>query len=492
MRKSVHKSMCLFLTTALALILCGCRSTSEASTTVNGYSGSIDNNMVVSVTDHHAPDAKQEVKFNEEFRSEDGTVLFNFDINEIVTAADMPVVEVVPHVLTKEDTHRIAQVLFGKSNFYELNPHREPVFSKEQIAKKTTLIAQYARIGMLGELYGEDRYDTELILDYLNELKQSYETALEENPLSLTQWKFSKGVSYQRMGRKMDSISDIVSNEELALDVAANDIHYIYNAAKRDEPTSKLNRITVYPYGGISPDNIDARIYYAELCRTEKPTDEQIGNAKQQAQAMLSEMGVGVWLVDQCYVGSSFFEQKNEYVINVDAVPTLQGVPAAKQDQFNGIGDSAASTYYLTEAHFEFSADGKLVEFELESPIDIVHTSNENVATLDLDTLLFHAKEQLMQRSSYDFGYGSMIDLIQDEELDCSVTIDSIEYNLIRVNLPDSVDSFYYVPGVVLSGNTEYHGKNSGELYYTYENNRTLLVLNAIDGAVIRTIDDVA
>ena len=74
------------------------------------------------------------------------------------------------------------------------------------------------------------------------------------------------------------------------------------------------------------------------------------------------------------------------------------------------------------------------------------------------------------------------------EKMNLSV-VTEIDYNLTRVKAPNTDDSYYYVPAIVLYGTVEYHGKKSGivqEIDSDFEP-YTLLILNAVDGSVIET-----
>lgn len=444
------------------------------------------------------PASAQPIVCQDSFFSTDRTVEFRFDLDEIVTDANMPIIKVTPHMLTGEDVKRVTEVLFGDGPYHELDSFLEPVVSKKEIQEKLSRWTQYANDASLRNLYGESNYDIDLVRQFISQYTEKYETAPANAAFQQTQWQFQNGSRYWITEQDQKTMDTSSFNDEIVLSIPKNNINYLLIAATRNKQTSKLNNIAVSPYGGESPDDIDTRIYYTQLCRTEKPSPDQIENAKQLALSMLDEMDLGEWTIDQCYVSSSFYQHKDEYVINVNAVPTFNGAAAARQDQFPGLSSDEASRafhYYLTDAHFAFSADGKIVEFALDSPVDMQEVVNDNVAVLEFDELLQRAKDHLKRTDYYEYGFGSVIDDVKKEEdLTCIVTINQLEYNLLRVKDPDSFDSYYYVPGLVLSGTTEYYGKDTGDLYYTHinpnnkdQNSRTLLVLNAVDGTVVRS-----
>ena len=71
-----------------------------------------------------------------------------------------------------------------------------------------------------------------------------------------------------------------------------------------------------------------------------------------------------------------------------------------------------------------------------------------------------------------------------NEIIRCGVDINHLEYGLPRVKIPDIEDGYYYIPSVILQGNVEYIGDETGEVYIDNEN-IPLLVLNAVDRSVI-------
>lgn len=112
-----------------------------------------------------------------------------------------------------------------------------------------------------------------------------------------------------------------------------------------------------------------------------------------------------------------------------------------------------------------------------------------------MDELIEKAKNHL---SLYDYGeYGLSIKDVQDNEayfgesIQCRVYISKMDYGLSRVKVPNSNNSYYYVPSLALYGTVDYYGKDSGSIYFSsgelLSENRIipLILLNAIDGSII-------
>ena len=135
----------------------------------------------------------------------------------------------------------------------------------------------------------------------------------------------------------------------------------------------------------------------------------------------------------------------------------------------------------MTEATFTFNANGVLLSCEIYSPVDIVQVVNENAATLSVDDLLKRAKEHLSLSDKYQYGF-----IVEEEkdQLQANVSIDRIDYGLTRVKVPNTDESYYYVPGIVFWGSSEIVHQDTDEVWDS-RSESVILVLNAIDGSVI-------
>lgn len=270
-----------------------------------------------------------------------------------------------------------------------------------------------------------------------------------------------------------------------------NEIPYYFTVATRNKSDFKVNIISCYLYSGISPNNIDERIFNAKLCRTSEPTQAEIDTVKASAEELLSAMNFGQWQIDECYVSSEIYGNQTEYSININAVPVLNGIPALRRPQLAGLRnkDGYAPSQYLTDANFRFSPKGELLSFTLYTPVEIQEIVNDNVKVMSMDSLLTQAQERFMLTDAYAYGFGDFLQFI-NEEVQCNVTVSAIEYGLSRVKVPDSDDSYYYVPSMLFQGSSEYIGKSTGKTYYVSEKPEVLMVINAVDGTVINATNE--
>lgn len=246
--------------------------------------------------------------------------------------------------------------------------------------------------------------------------------------------------------------------------------------------------------------DIEHGFYMAELC-SGKPTDEQVMSVQQKASQMLSQMGMGEWYIDECYVEIQnkeiFMLANDQYIIHVNAVPVINGVPAIRRPQLSNMKNDNVYTskYALTDAQFQFSANGDLIAFDLDGAIDITETVNANVATLGMDELMDRVKNHiaLSDSGAYSISMDTIESLEKDfgEEIVCNIDIVRMEYGLTRVKAPNTDDSYYYVPAILLSGTFNYCGVDTGMIYFSSEEMSDgpivpLVCINAIDGSVIQ------
>ena len=93
---------------------------------------------------------------------------------------------------------------------------------------------------------------------------------------------------------------------------------------------------------GSSPSSIDSNIYQAKLCRTEKPTDDDIAAVVAKAEKMLHDMDLGQWQIDSTSIHTTYYGDTPEYTINVSAVPVFNGTSAARVPQIGNLKSTLA------------------------------------------------------------------------------------------------------------------------------------------------------
>lgn len=474
------------------MLLSACQASPEKAVVVSKSDGSFDANAVVSASEHHDPDATQPVSYTESFTSTDGSVTFLLTVDQQVTAADMPVVEVKPHFFTEEDAKRAATALFGDANFYEQEPDEVNHLSKSEIQEKLQRWSQFTSEDALDELYGSNAHGNAIpvIQKFIQEYTELCETASVEGSHVPAQWQFRKGFEYFMLPDEIAELPESelsTDNDEICLQTTVNDIPYAFSVSNRDQKDFKVNMLFAFIEGGMGPNNLDDVYFKFKVCQTPEPTQEQVDAIRKKAETILEEMDLGQWKVDRCYWEARWGYSSSQYIVHVDAVPVLNGMAAIRQPQLDNLRneDAYASNYYYTDVNFEFSANGDLVRLWMYSPLDIVETVNPNVAVQSFDDMMETAKQYLSYSDMYAYSFGPFVGNI-DEDVNCTVTISQLDYNLMRVKVPNSDDHYYYVPGITLRGVVRYEGKNSGKLYYESVEPELLVAINGVDGSIIQ------
>ena len=486
MKENIAKLVSGFITITLIMQLCACQKKPNEVVVSSNENGVFDANVVKSAIEEDTLDAVQSVELTDDFYSSDGSVHFMLNLATSTQMSILPVVEVVPHYLTAEEAKRVASVLFGDVDFFEADPLLAPQYTKEEILESIKRWSNYTNSDAISLLLGQDdEFTIERVKAKIEELNALYESAQDESSRMPCQWKFYKDSFYTYSPQEVKSKDTSFDNDAIMATCEIHGIRYRYNVVTRNKADYKLNMISAYFDSGKSPMSIDENIYRASLTRTSPPTEDQIESVKSAAMDMLQRMELGEWMIDQCYV-RTLGETVLEHVICIDAVPLINKVAAVRLPQLAGLTSNGtySSNYYRTEVNFEFSADGDLIKFTMYSPIDVKQIVYENVATIDIDTLLENAKQHLALSDSHQYGLQDVYGVLT-EELDTSVDICKLNYGLLREKVPDTDDSYYYFPGIVLYGTVENTGLKSGQLYFKSEEPFPIIALNAVDGTVV-------
>lgn len=436
------------------------------------------------------------VSFDEQFLSTDGSVHFTIDIDGEIPSKVGQVVEVAPHLLTEDDARRAAKALLGDVLLYERRSSSNPQYSKSQYQQKIQRFANYATRDALTELMGADGADTylEYVKRYIEIWTEKSTTAPDEDTRKLCDWTLKKERYYNDSDVEIGDRS-IEDDCDLLIATAEKEgIEYSYSVIRENGPTVKLNKLNLTLTEGLGLYPVDMAIYRAQLCRTGKPTQEQIETVTAKAQSILDEINLGQWNLDEPTVEEKQIGNSTEYRIRITAYPDFNGISVLSGQSAGNLQDAYDATYLMTNADFLFSAYGDIIYFNLESPLDVVEVRNENVMTLSVAELLEKCVHNLSLSDADAYGLPADVRMEMEansgEKLLCQIALTEAEYGLGRVKVPNSDDHYYYIPVLVLKGIVEYVGANTGTCYYTNHYNSgsgvpALIWLNAVDGSII-------
>lgn len=499
MKNRIAKPMAVVL--AAAMLLCGCQQAPERDAVVSKNDGVFEQkiNQTTPIqsegSGENASGEPVSIKCSENFLSSDGSVEFSMNIDKELTAEVRKVIEVKPYILTEKDIQRVARALLGDVDFYERRSSSDPQYSKSQYQKMINRLSAYASQESLTELMGSA--DADMYLEYVRDTiefwNEKYDNAPDTDPRTPCDWTLKKERHYNDSDVEIGNRSLLEDSDVLYANAEKDGIEYLYSVTMRDGNDYKVSNISLSLTEGLGLFPVDMAIYRSMLCRTEKPTDSQIRAAEEKAQGMLDSMDLGQWEIAETTVNSDQIDETMEYTISIKAVPVLENVPAILGQPMPDAQESYTSVLPMTEAGFTFSANGDILNFYLNSPLDIVKVVNEDVETLSISDLVNRCKEQLTLSDADAYGLsGSIRSELEDalqEKILCQISIDGVEYGLGRVTVQQSDDHYYYIPMMTFLGSAEYLGEQSNTVHYSTKlgngSSAVLVCINAVDGSIV-------
>lgn len=484
--KQMKKTLCIILAATMCITaMTGCAANPDRGSVTSKNDGVFEQNMTVAAT---AP-LDEQIHYTDTFTSHDGTVEYTIDLDQELTSDPLPIVEVVPHFFTGEEVKKICNLLLGETEWREQVHEDDPQYSKEEIQKKLKWMTEIANVDAMQSLHREDMayegYDFADELDTLKRQMQYYtvqlETAPEEHPRTLCDWTYKDESLY---------VSPSYGNQVIHATTYIEDTVYNVYSIHRDRGDYKLSGFSLGI--GSNRDYLDKEYIYSQLLRTEKPTQEQIDELAEKAQSLLDQMGVGQWKVSHTEVREEADGGGTEYRVYVYAVPVLNGTAAIYKQPVEDLmsEDANASNYHTTNALFSFSANGDLLYFDMQSPVDITTLVNEGAAILSMEELMEKAKDHLSLTGLEETRDYWLLSMYYETPVTCKVAVDKVEFGLVRVKVADKDFTYYYTPAIAVYGKTQYYDQGTDNLVnnvFVSDPNESfcLFWINAIDGSII-------
>lgn len=489
MNSIVKRLICITMVACAAATMLGCQQNPENPAVASKNDGAFDINVVQSATEPADGEKIRMFSYEDKFTSTDRSVNFTLDIEGTCPTAGLPVVEVEPHYLTGEDVKQVAYSIFGDVDFYEARPilgDELDIYSKREIVQFLNRWSMYANQDALDEVFGQgSRNKAETVRNFIEQYTEMLESAKEEIKRAPCEWVLKPDSVYLYSGKELEAADNADRNFGIEAELEYQNLPYRFGASTRNRADFKMN----YIYGMLdnaSPAGFDRDLLTVPLQKTSPPTQEALEKAKRIVSDWLNGMGLGEWEIDECKSNCWSFGQAGVKLwrITIRAVPVFNGASAIRREQLNNLKSDEvyASNYYITDAEFNFSANGKLLDFWIYSPVDVKTVINEHVATIEMDELVERAKQQLSLSDIYEY---SLVSAEEVNQFSCNVDISRLEYGLSRVKVPNTDESYYYVPSITLWGTSETIYKETGDVWYGDDEERVLLILNAIDGTVI-------
>lgn len=453
----------------------GCQKTPETAAVTSKNNGVFDN-VIASDRDYSSQEntVGSGTDYYEEFLNAGGTIRFTMNLEDVEPLKEeLPVIRVSPHSITTEEAKHVADVLFGETDVYEYSEEK----SKGEI--ESLILSLKQKVNDQTALEAAFGADQELIDALVNSYERmisnyemQYSNARETVEERLCGWEFYP-LSYYIDQAGVDTGTDEYANYNKTVYIRAlsqiDDIPYQYWVCNRDEADYEVHYYSAYiDYSGAEID----------LYGTVPPTEEEVANARAEAERVLAELNMGEWAIESC---EAEMVMKNDgskaYFIDVIAVPVYEGIKVIYQDMpinFTA-ADNYAANYNYESAEFKFS-QGNMVLFYYEGMLDVVSVVNEDVAVLSFE-------EAVEAFKTY-----SKLTEIEDQGLnvsDMEVVVDNVELGLLRVRIQNEADDYYLVPTYTFYGEETLYD-DAGDILMNTADQR-LITINAVDGSIINT-----
>lgn len=415
------------------------------------------------------------------FQDARGTTTYHIDIAPGTVSPIPSSVEAFPRPITGEDMERVARALLGDAPFYEKEPSSNPQYSRQQYQQMLNRWESYLSSGEMTSLFGVNQGP-----DRLEALKQNIEivgkaliTAPEENPLTPCDWTLKKERVYNDQPWEIYDRPLSEDGDWLVATAEKDGLGYTYMVIQDDLDDYRLRRYLIQLGGASLYPSMDRKLAWAKLCRTEPPTDQQIRDVQSKVLGLLARMDFGQWAISSAQVEVDSTVSPYEYKVRVIAVPMIcDGIPVIQDHMVTeGSADGAASAYLPTQAKFLMSANGDLLDMELDTPVEIREVTNGTLAPLSFEKLMELTRQTLIDtEQSPVYRNGEPY----PEPLLCNAYIRQVSYAMTSSTEQTGTESFFYTPCFLLHGDVEFYGADSGKVYDTQPH--TFVCLDAVDG----------
>lgn len=494
----MKRKIAILLSIFLTLQLCSCASgasqpAAEPETSLEisrGETGEEVNKLAASA-----------VAYTDSFQSADGTV--NVEINledSSLYEGSFQTLQITPRPFAEEEVRHIAGVLFGDAVLYNTNDLMDREATKAERQEQHEMLQSFLESDGLAEVFGEENLKSESfdpaadIREYME--KNRVEDAPESIEQTVCDFVFKPWDPLSRGGIKDDL--------EIMAQTDVDGIPYRFNAVNNTNGGIRVYRISAFIADDIGwPHSLDEVLYRDKLLSREEPTQEQSEAVREKAEKLIAELDMGQWQIDSCKT----VEYRYFKAIRVTAVPVYNGIVMLRQPQpssLRGTEEGIQNCYY-PDLYITFSADGKLIDFAMTTPVDIISGKGEENRMMSFAELMGSIKAQFSQYPASHYT-----DLFcYDKNQTVEVVIDRIElgYDMVQVSeCPSEVleycgveimvnnSDFLLLPSVYVYGNFRtVPASPDEESTFDYRrdmgNDALFAVLDAANGGLIAPVN---
>jgi hypothetical protein len=450
----------------LLAFLSGCVATPTTSAVASKANNDLEEKI------HVTADSTQRVEnpstYSASFTNTTGSLQYTLELSDIPSGLEAyPVLQVTPHTITSEEAETVARAIFGDAEIYKYSGYLTKSELGEQIQSRREWLSDR---DALAEYYNCDGDELESIIQDLQmqlaNLEEEYEDASDDTEQTLCDWQFYPDSYYD------DEIGDDTDSEE----------YQDWNKTLYVKATSQLGD-DPYKYWATNRSEDDGDVHYylaflglpgstSDLCSTEEPTEADMEQAEENAQAILDAMDQGEWEIHSSYVSQFLNSDDNPvYSILLYATRNYQDIGSIYQKYAMNLTDDDVYSFSYGEEYISFEySGGRLIEFDYESPWDVVSTINDNVAILS-----FQEAIDALETWAGNTEIPAYLSAAYVTEMD--INIDRVELGLYPVRIRDNDTNYYLLPCYAFYA-TDLDDPLSDE-------NEVVAIINAVDGTVV-------
>lgn len=436
--------------------------------------------------------AASAVAYTDRFESADGSVSIEINLEDTsLYEGGFQTLQITPRPFTEEEVRHIANVLFGDAVFYEYIHNREA--TKTELLEQREVLQSFLEGDALKEMLDAENVDdvAELIRKYLDAHK--VEDAPESVERTICDFQYRLWSDYYPGNGGAESFYEIAAQTEV------DGIPYHFSAVNNTHMGVRVYSVSVYICDDIPwPGNLNEKIYTEQLLGTEEPTQEQINGVRVKAEKLMEELNMGQWLIDSFET----VDMSPYKAIRVTAVPVYNGIPMLRQPQPSSLrGEEGIQNCYYPNLSITFTADGVLMNFEMNTPIEITAVSEEQSPMMSFAELMGSIKTQFsgytaaQYTEKFRFGENYHVDALIDR---LSLGYDMLPVSQCPTEILEYFGSslwvnngdFFLVPAVAVYGNFRASSESPDEAPFDYRQDwgsgdALFTVLNAANGSMI-------
>jgi hypothetical protein len=460
--KKQSSILCLL---TLSALMSGCVATPTTSAVASKANNDLEEKI------HVTADSTQQVEnpstYSASFTNTTGSLQYTLELTDIPSGLEAyPVLQVTPHTITSEEAETVARAIFGDAEIYEYSGHMTKSEIEEQIQ---SFQATADDRDAIAEIFGNDEDSINSGIEYyqelISDLEAAYEDASDETEQTLCDWQFYPD-SYYSDEIGMDVDSEDFQNWDKTLYVKATsqlgDDPYKYWATNRSEDDGDVHYYLAFL--GLPGSTSD-------LCSTEEPTQADMEQAEENAQAILDAMDQGKWEIHSSYVlQETNSDSDTVYGIILYATRNYQGIGSIYSRETMNLTDDDVYSFSYGEEYVSFDySGGRLIEFDYQCPWEVVSTINDNVAILSFQEAMDALETWAGNTELPSWAAGAMSE--------ATVNINRLELGLYPVRIRDNDTNYYLLPCYTFYGTCDELGMD--------DDNSAVAVINAVDGTVV-------